>query len=302
MTSLRLLFLAVFTLQGLFSSAFAGQASPTPVLMYHGMGDTSGGSISQIKTFLEEEVPGIYVTSIRMGNNTEEDFLSSYFMNLNEQVSIACRTIASDPKLKNGYNALGFSQGGQIVRAIAQRCPTPPMLNLISIGGQHQGVYGLPRCFGDDSSICDLVRRMLNHGAYISYVQANLVQAEYWHDPIQLDLYREKSVFLADINNDRKTRNETYKANLLKLSNMVLVKFLNETIVEPKESEWFEFYADGQTDKIVSLKDSPLYKEDWIGLKQLDEAGKLKRIAVEGDHLQFTLSWFKENIVNVYLK
>lgn len=24
-------------------------------------------------------------------------------------------------------------------RAIAQRCPTPPMLNLISVGGQHQG-------------------------------------------------------------------------------------------------------------------------------------------------------------------
>lgn len=24
-------------------------------------------------------------------------------------------------------------------RAVAQRCPSPPMLNLISVGGQHQG-------------------------------------------------------------------------------------------------------------------------------------------------------------------
>lgn len=31
----------------------------------------------------------------------------------------------------------------------------------------------------------------------------SLVQAEYWHDPLNEDLYREKSVFLADINQER---------------------------------------------------------------------------------------------------
>ena len=39
------------------------------------------------------------------------------------------------------YNALGFSQGGQFLRAVAQRCPQG-MKNLITFGGQHQGVYG----------------------------------------------------------------------------------------------------------------------------------------------------------------
>ena len=28
-------------------------------------------------------------------------------------------------------------------RAVAQRCPEPPMRNLISVGGQHQGVFGI---------------------------------------------------------------------------------------------------------------------------------------------------------------
>lgn len=28
-------------------------------------------------------------------------------------------------------------------RAVAQRCPNPPMLNLISFGGQHQGNYNM---------------------------------------------------------------------------------------------------------------------------------------------------------------
>jgi len=119
---------------------------------------------------------------------------------------------------------------------------------------------------------------------------------------LQEDEYREKSVFLADINNEKSPRNETYKTNLTKLTNLVLVKFLNETIVEPKESEWFEFYAPGQENVIVSLKESPLYKEDWIGLKTLDEAGKLKFISVEGDHLQFNLKWFQQNIVTPYLQ
>ena len=64
------------------------------------------------------------------------------------------------------------------MRAIAQRCPSPPMLNLISVGGQHQGVYGLPRGMGDRSAICDYIRRMLNLGAYIEVVQDAIVQAE----------------------------------------------------------------------------------------------------------------------------
>lgn len=142
------------------------------------MGDTAYGSINFIIKKLEKELPGIYVTSIQIGDNFEEDFLSSYFTNLNDQVAFACKEIANNSKLQNGYNLIGFSQGGQIVRAIAQRCPTPPVKNLVSIGGQQQGVYGLPRCFGDNNVLCDYVRKMLNLGAYLNFVQQNLVQAE----------------------------------------------------------------------------------------------------------------------------
>lgn len=51
-------------------------------------------------------------------------------------------------------------------RALAQRCPKPPMLNLVSIGGQHQGVFGLPHCLYQDHKWCEYVRELLNHGAY----------------------------------------------------------------------------------------------------------------------------------------
>jgi hypothetical protein len=51
-------------------------------------------------------------------------------------------------------------------RALAQRCPSPPILNLISIGGQHQGVYGLPHCLYPSHKWCDYLRKALNKAAY----------------------------------------------------------------------------------------------------------------------------------------
>ena len=34
----------------------------------------------------------------------------------------------------------------------------------------------------------------------------SLVQAEYWHDPLNAEEYREKSVFLAEINQEKKVK------------------------------------------------------------------------------------------------
>ena len=39
-----------------------------------------------------------------------------------------------------------------------------------------QGVYGLPKCLGEDHTLCDYARRLLNYGAYTSWIQRLLVQ------------------------------------------------------------------------------------------------------------------------------
>lgn len=44
-----------------------------------------------------------------------QDTLNGFFMPCNDQVEEACQKIASDPKLQGGYNAMGFSQGGQFL-------------------------------------------------------------------------------------------------------------------------------------------------------------------------------------------
>lgn len=89
-------------------------------------------------------------------------------------------------------------------------------------------------------------------------MQNHLVQATYWHDPFHEDKYRKHSTFLADINNELNV-NQTYIDNLRRLNRLVLVKFANDTIVVPKESQWFEFYDRGQDVNIMPLKESDLF-------------------------------------------
>ncbi|XP_043573671.1 palmitoyl-protein thioesterase 1 [Chiloscyllium plagiosum] len=280
----------------------SNDTEPVPVVIWHGMGDSCCNPLSMgfIKKLVEKEITGIYVLSLEIGNSIAEDMENSFFMNVNDQVELVCNILSKDKNLQNGYNAMGFSQGGQFLRAVAQRCPSPAMLKLITFGGQHQGVYGLPRCPGETSQICNLIRKMLNVGAYSSPIQDHLVQAEYWHDPLNEDLYREKSIFLADINQERGI-NESYKVNLMKLKKLVMVKFLNDTMVDPVDSEWFGFYKVGQAKDTYSLQESALYQEDRLGLKTMDKAGKLQFLTVNGDHLQFSEEWFVTNIIP-YLK
>ncbi|CAD5125040.1 DgyrCDS13284 [Dimorphilus gyrociliatus] len=273
----------------------------TPIVLWHGMGDSCCNPLSMgsIKSLLEKQITGVYVRSLEIGSNVIEDTENGFLMNANDQVDLVCKKLKSDKKLENGYNAMGFSQGGQFLRAIAQRCPTPPMKNLISIGGQHQGVYGIPHCPGK-SSICNYVRKMLNYGAYVSFIQNHITQAEYWHDPLNEDEYKKYSIFLADINQERKI-NESYKENLQKLNNFVMVMFNKDTMVQPKISEWFGFYKRGSVNETFTLKESDIYIQDKLGLKEMDNKGQLHFLSVEDDHLRISDTWLINNIIDKFL-
>jgi len=80
-----------------------------------------------------------------------------------------------------------------------------------------------------------------------------------------------------------------------------MVKFNQDKMVQPIESEWFGFYKPGQDQEIETMRNSTLYKEDWLGLKVLDESNRLKFLEVNGGHLQFTDPWFIQNIIKPYL-
>jgi len=278
-------------LGGLLVTPIAGEG-PLPVVLWHGMGDNCCNvfSMGSIKSTLEITL-GTYVHSVRIGDSAQEDTLHGFLDLVDRQVDYVCDVLRADPMLANGFNAIGFSQGGQFLRAYVQRCNNPPVHNLISVGGQHQGVAGFPRCKGPEL-LCNTARALLNVGAYVPFVQRRLVQAQYWHDP-HAARYRRDNIFLPGLNNELATKNETYKRNLMSLNKFVMVKFSHDTMVTPRESEWFEFYADGDASTIVPLRDSALYKEDWLGLQAMDQANQLVFLESPGDHLQLPLGYFQ---------
>ena len=115
--------------------------------------------------------------------------------------------------------------------------------------------------------------------------------AQYFRDPLQLDSYLEHSNFLADINNERALKNKTYKENLSRLERFVLYLFEDDITVVPKESGWF---AEVNDTKVIELKDRNIYKEDWIGLKTLDQRGALKFKTTKGQHMQLSDKLLKD--------
>lgn len=186
-------------------------------------------------------------------------------------------------------------------RALVQQCPEARVKNLITVGGQHQGVFGLPDCPSLTSRGCEYVRKLLNFGAYLGWVQNALVQATYWHDPLNEDLYKAKSTFLAKINNERSI-NKNYIARLQQLNKFVMVKFANDTIVQPVETSWFGFYKPGSDTELMTLEESEIFTKDRLGLKKMKEDGKLVFLTTEGNHMQIKAEWFHANIIMPYLR
>ena len=148
-----------------------------------------------------------------------------------------------------------------------QRCPHANIINFISLGGQHQGVYGVPACSATHV-ICRLSRFVLNFFAYTKWAQNHIVQATYWHDPYNEEKYRSKSSFLADINNENMI-NKKYISRLTRLNKFVMVKFLRDSIVKPVESSWFGFYEPESTETILTLENTEIYSKDKLGLRQM---------------------------------
>lgn len=109
---------------------------------------------------------------------TDKSSKASFFGNAREQVEKAHAQIAATPQLAHGYDAIGFSQGGQFLRSLAQSFPEPRMHTLITLGSQHMGVARLPPCSEGDF-LCKASEWALKAGAWTGYAQSHIVPAQY---------------------------------------------------------------------------------------------------------------------------
>jgi palmitoyl-protein thioesterase len=131
-------------------------AAYTPIVLYHGLGDNccDEGMLRMISK-LQEELPGVFVHSVRIGNSPEEDRKKTILDSANRQVEEVCEQLKGIPELSKGFNAVGMSQGGLLMRAYVERCNDPPVKRLITLGSPHQGVMAMPGCKETNAGLID---------------------------------------------------------------------------------------------------------------------------------------------------
>ncbi|KAI1134407.1 alpha/beta-hydrolase [Hypoxylon sp. FL0543] len=269
--------------------------TPLPVVIWHGLGDTfSADGLQSVGALVEKVNPGTLVYYVRLDESPSNDRTATFYGNVTEQIAKVCDDLAAHPILSTApaIDAIGFSQGGQFLRGYIERCNFPPVRSLVTFGSQHNGIVDYKACSAADW-LCKGAMALLHGNTWSSWVQSRLVPAQYFRDPNDLESYLEYSNFLADINNEREIKNETYAKNIAKLENFVMYIFENDTTVIPKETGWFE---EVNGTEITPLRARKLYSEDWIGLRALDRKGRLHFKTTPGEHMRISDETLEDTI------
>jgi len=234
--------------------------------------------------WITADFPGIYVLNVEIGNGRDD----SMFLDINLQVDSFAATVAADPKLKDGFDLIGHSQGGLITRAYIERYNNPPVFNYFSWAGPHGGQYGTPSfnalCPDDYCPWLNDLMDILYDSWADPWLQSHVAFAAYWKDPFDYSNYLNASHFLADINNERAQKNATYRTNMLSLTSVTLLYSTIDDIVIPLSSPWFQFYKIGQDSVVELFNETQQYQGDWLGLKTLYQAKKLFMYGIPCSH------------------
>eukprot|EP00298_Acanthocystis_sp_HF-20_P014076 c20626_g1_i1.p1 GENE.c20626_g1_i1~~c20626_g1_i1.p1 ORF type:complete len:391 (+),score=151.52 c20626_g1_i1:24-1196(+) len=254
-----------------------------PVVLMHGIGDAGhNAGMQDLAKSISENFPGLYSVAVDVA-----DGLSSYTTDIKKQVDDFAETVRSDPKLAQGFNLAGLSQGGLIVRVYAELYNDPPVYNLISLCGPQEGVGSCPE--GTPEWICSLIRDNM-YGAPISF-------AGYWKDSLDKAKYLKDSKWIADWNNERDSKNITHAETLTSVNKYVLVRALNDTVIYPGNSEDHSYWAWGSMTETTTFQQTEGYLGDWIGLRTMDLNHQIDHYSYIGNHLRWSDEFWNTNIV-----
>jgi palmitoyl-protein thioesterase len=273
---------------GAVSSKAGGDS--LPLVFLHGMGDSCFNRGMESITEEAGDYKGVYSVCIPTGDTRGQDTMNGFFMSMNENVDVFAEKVKADPKLAQGFNCVGLSQGNNICRGYIQRYNNPPVSTHLSIHGPVVGVSAFPSCYPDGKagSLCQDVSDVLANMAYNQKMQDFLFQADYFRDVnfVDTDNYKKYSE-MAAWNNEGESVDEQIKANFAKTSKFAMIKANADSVVVPREGEWWGAYDSDYT-TVLTMKETNWYKEDTFGLRTADEAGKIFFNSTEGNHLDFS--------------
>lgn len=279
-----------------------------PIVTAHGMGDSCFNDGMKSITAHIASLTQSYGTCIPTGDNLHDDTINGYFMSMDENIEIFAKKVKEDPNLKNGFHAIGMSQGNNVIRGYIALYNDPPVHTFISINGVNAGVSAVPYCIPSlekieaeapplHNKICDALMEVASRKAYSDFAQSKSFQANYWRDPrpVEKENYMKYSQ-LAKLGNERsrqEERNSQLNENFLKTQQFVFVLATEDTIVWPKEGEQFGCPNPNAKDPftdILPMRECDWYKNDLFGLKSADEQNKIHFEEFDGNHLHFEIS------------
>ncbi|GAB7359033.1 hypothetical protein MBLNU230_g5105t1 [Neophaeotheca triangularis] len=281
----------------------SSSSPPLPLLIWHGLGDRfDAEGLHSIGSLAASVHPGTPIHYIRVADDGATDRTDSFFGNLTTQLTDVCAQIHNSSELQNAASthhnaagqrviradALGFSQGGQFLRGLAQRCDGLEVRSLVTFGSQHSGINEFQTC-GTWDLVCKAATALVKGNAWTDTVQGKVVPAQYYRElnsttSRPVEGYLRHSGFLADVNNERVVKNVTYADRMAALEAFVMFVFEDDTTVLPKESGWFAD-VDLRDGRVWGLRERRLYLEDWLGLRRLDEKGGLVFRTAPGGHM-----------------
>ncbi|XP_053604671.1 lysosomal thioesterase PPT2 homolog [Plodia interpunctella] len=242
-----------------------------PLVLIHGV-MTGSLSMEMIMYRIKEKHPGTLIYNINRFEGWSS--LESMWHQVLEIGNDVANISAQHPK---GINIIGYSQGGLIARGIIQTFANITVDTFISLSSPQAGQYGtgfLHLVF--PGLVKDTVYEL-----FYSKVGQHTSVGNYWNDPYHQTLYESYSVYLPYINNHlTSAESGNFKSNLLKLKKLVLIGGPDDNVITPWQSSQFGYYSGNET--VVEMKDQAIYTEDRIGLKKLDDTGRLHLITVPG--------------------
>lgn len=257
-----------------------------PVLLWHGMGDAyDSESMQWIAETLQKGQPSLKIYSIYIDEESSKDRQASVFGGAMTQLVDVCSEIKSlDIDINDGFNAIGFSQGGLLIRSLVQTCDVK-FNNIISVGSPQNGIADLPPC-DPRNWMCKKRNDYIKSKMYTDFMQDNNIQAQYYRDIDNYDTYLLKSSYLKFVNNEL-VKDINYFDRLTSINKFVMIMFEKDETLIPKETAWF-WDIEPKTGIALTFEETESYKYDLIGLKTLNTQGKIDFLSIDDVHLKMS--------------
>ena len=262
-----------------------------PIALFHGIVDScTMKNTSKLVSDLENDL-GVHVECIEIGNG----FLDSVAKPILKQVEEACEKIKSNPNFQDKFNVLGISQGTLIGRYIIEKCDMKgQVMKYMSFDGPQMGIASIPKI--TCGSFCEW---LCNITAPLAYQLRDIVApCGYYKYRYDQDTYKKTNTFLKMLNNEDEKDEEVYK-RFSSLEKVKLIKSREDTVITPRDSSWFQFY-DKDGIEIVPLELSDFYIDDYIGLRKLNEEGKVEFTEFAEEHVLYNIDEYNEEIVKFF--